>query len=296
MPRWFHKLGALWNHVMELMMPWLGFGPGRARHIAGVLLVSFQVILILSGNLSFLNWLTIVPIVASFDDSFLRRFFPRRWVDRAERAAAEAQPDLGQKVLVALLVVLVALLSYDPIANMLSSRQIMNTSFNRLHLVNTYGAFGSVGRERDEIIFEGTSDATITEKTQWKEYEFKCKPGDPFRRPCIISPYHYRLDWLIWFAAMSGPSQYPWTLHFVWKLLHNDPGTLSLLAKSPFPDSPPRYIRAELYRYEFASLGNPAGAWWKRERIASWLPPLSAEDRELRGFLASYGWVRPEKK
>jgi hypothetical protein len=296
MPRWFHQLGALWNHVIELIVPWLGFGPRRARHIAGVLLASFQVILILSGNLSFLNWLTIVPILACFDDSFFRRVLPRRWVERAQRAAETAQPARAQKALVALLVALVAFLSYDPIANMLSSRQVMNTSFNRLHLCNTYGAFGSVGRKRAEIIFEGTSDAVITEKTQWKEYEFKSKPGDPLRRPGIISPYHYRLDWLIWFAAMSGPRQYPWTLHFVWKLLHNDPGTLSLLAKNAFPDSPPRFIRAELYHYEFAPLGDPTGAWWKRERIAEWLPPLSVEDGGLRRFLSLYGWLRAKEK
>ncbi len=79
----------------------------------------------------------------------------------------------------------------------------MNTSFDPLHLVNTYGAFGSVGQERNEIIFEGSDDAVITPESQWKAYEFKCKPGDPFRRPCVISPYHYRLDWQIWFAAMS---------------------------------------------------------------------------------------------
>ena len=131
----------------------------------------------------------------------------------------------------------------------------MNTSFDPLHLVNTYGAFGSVGQERNEIIFEGSDDAVITPESQWKAYEFKCKPGDPFRRPCVISPYHYRLDWQIWFAAMSGPDQYPWTLHLVWKLLHNDSGALSLLANNPFPNSPPRHIRAELYRYQFAPWG-----------------------------------------
>src|SRR5439155_20951728 len=97
------------------------------------------------------------------------------------------------------------------------------------------------------IVFEGTDDAVITDRTQWKEYEFKRKPGDPMRRPCIISPYHYRLDWQIWFAAMSAPEEYPWPAHFVWKLLHNDRGALSLLAKHPFPDKPPRYVRADLF-------------------------------------------------
>ena len=187
--------------------------------------------------------------------------------------------------------VIVALLSLNPVANMLSPNQVMNTSFNRLHLVNTYGAFGSIGRERHEIVFEGTDDAVITARTQWKEYEFKSKPGDPLRRPCIVSPYHHRLDWQIWFAAMSVPEEYPWTVHFVWKLLHNDTGTLGLLANNPFPDHPPRYLRAELFRYEFAPPGNSAGAWWKRTPLGLWLPPLSVESPALRRFLAAQGWL-----
>jgi hypothetical protein len=291
MPKWLHMLGAFWNHLNELVAPWFAFGPRRARHLAGFLLGSFQVILILSGNLSFLNWLTIVPAVACFDDSLLGHILPRRLVRRAKQARENAQVSRSQKALVPALVLLVAALSIFPVVNMLSSHQAMNTSFNRLYLVNTYGAFGSVGRERDEIVFEGTGDAVVSEQTQWKEYEFKCKPGDPLRRPCIISPYHYRLDWQIWFAAMASPDQYPWTLHFVWKLLHNDAGTLSLLASNPFPSVAPRHIRAELYRYEFAPSSDPQGAWWKRRRIGGWLPVLSVQDQSLRRFLAAYGWL-----
>jgi Lipase maturation factor len=296
MPHWFQKVGALWNHVNELVAPWFVFGPRLARHVAGVLLVSFQVILILSGNLSFLNWLTIIPALACFDDSLLGRVLPRGLVERAVRASERAQVSHPQQALVGALVLLVAGLSIFPVANLVSSRQEMNTSFNRLHLVNTYGAFGSVGRERDEIIFEGTAEPVITQRTQWREYQFKCKPGDPFRRPCVISPYQYRLDWQIWFAAMSSPDRYPWTLHLVWKLLHNHPGTLGLLADNPFPASPPRYIRAELYRYKFAPFNDPSGAWWERTRLGTWLPPLSAEDPVLRRFLASYGWIPPSEQ
>ena len=292
-PHWFHKFGVLWNHFIELIVPWFAFWPRVARHIAGALLISFQLVLILSGNLSFLNWLTIVPMVACFDDSLLRRALPRRLADRAARAAASAQPSRVQEAVVATLAVVVALLSINPVMNMLSPNQIMNTSFNPLHLVNTYGAFGTVGRERHEIVFEGTDDTVITGGTRWREYEFKCKPGDPMRRPCTISPYHHRLDWQIWFAAMSVPDEYPWTAHFVWKLLHNDAGTLGLLASNPFPEQPPRYIRAELFRYEFAPPGDREGAWWKRKPIGLWLPPLSADSPELRRFLAAHRWLPP---
>ncbi|HWX20785.1 MAG TPA: lipase maturation factor family protein [Candidatus Binatia bacterium] len=290
-PHWFHKLGALWNHAVELVVPWFAFYPRAARHIAGVLLVTFQIILILSGNLSFLNWLTIVPALACFDDSLLRKLLPRLLVDRAQRAAEAAQPLRAQEITAVALTAVLAGLSIAPVANMLSPRQLMNTSFNRLHLVNTYGAFGSVGRVRTEIVFEGTDDSVLNEATQWKEYEFKAKPGNPFRRPAIIAPYQPRIDWQIWFAAMSTPDQYPWTLHFVWKLLHNDAGTLSLLANNPFPSKPPHYIRAQFYRYEFAPPHDPTGAWWKRTLLGSWLTPLSADDPRLRRILSAYGWI-----
>jgi hypothetical protein len=291
MPHWFHRLGVAFNHVSELVAPWFVFWPRAARHVAGGVLLAFQVFLILSGNLSFLNWLTIVPILACFDDSLLRRVLPARLVARAERAARAARPSRPQEVAVGALVVVVALLSVSPVRNLLSPRQAMNTSFNRLELVNTYGAFGSVGRERPEIVLEGTSDDVIGPDTIWRPYEFKCKPGDPARRPCIVSPYHYRLDWQIWFAAMSTPDRDPWVVHLVWKLLHGDRPTLGLLASDPFPDAPPRHIRAQLYRYEFAPPADPGGLWWKRTLVGPWLAPLSADDPRLRRFLAAHGWT-----
>jgi hypothetical protein len=192
---------------------------------------------------------------------------------------------------VAALSVTVVVLSANPTANLFSSRQIMNTSFDRLHLVNTYGAFGSVGRHRDELILEGTPDEMITEETVWSEYEWKCKPGDPRRRPCFVTPYHYRLDWLIWFAAMSNYERHPWVIHLVWKLLHNDPGALSLLADNPFPEKPPRFVRIELYRYEFTDWGDDSDAWWKRRRIREYLAPLSADNERFREYLEAHGWV-----
>jgi len=277
-PHWFQKFSVLWNHFIELVVPWFSFGPRLARHIAGVLLISFQLILISSGNLAFLNWLTIVPFIACFDDSFLRRILPGFIVRRALGAAAEPRPNIGYDIASACVTLLIAYLSIAPSLNLVSGAQIMNGSFDSLDLVNTYGAFGSVGQERNEIIFEGTRDDLITSRTEWKAYEFPYKPGDPMRRPPIITPYYGRLDWQIWFAAMASPQEYPWTLHFVWKLLHNDPGTLSLLANNPFPDGPPHYIRARLYKYEFAPPGEPA--WWHRTLLAEWLPALEISDLE----------------
>jgi hypothetical protein len=185
-------------------------------------------------------------------------------------------------------------LSLGPVQNLLSPHQAMNTSFDPLELVNTYGAFGSVGRARDEIVFEGTDDVQVTDATRWREYEWKCKPGDPTRRPCVVSPWHWRLDWQVWFAAMTTPDRAPWTVHLVAKLLANDAAALSLLAGNPFPDGPPRHVRALLYRYGFAPAGNPEGAWWRRKLLGTWLPPLARDDPRLARFLAAHGWRAAE--
>ena len=288
-PHWFQKFGVFWNHFIELIAPWFAFGPRKFRHIAGLLMASFQIILIISGNLSFLNWLTIVPCLACFDDTIWRPFLPRFLVERARLAASRAQHSTALEFATVALALVIGILSIEPVMNLISPGQVMNTSFNRLSLVNTYGAFGSVGRERFEIIFEGTHDAS-PEGAAWREYEFKDKPGDPRRRPPIVAPYQPRLDWQIWFAAMASPREYPWTLHFIWKLLHNDEGTLSLLANNPFPNEPPRYIRAELYRYRFTRPDEADGSWWKRERVGQWLPPLSADNPDLLQFLKAEGW------
>jgi hypothetical protein len=288
-PQWFHKFGTAWNHFIELIVPWFSFWPRMARHIAGVLLVSFQIVLVISGNLSFLNYVTIIPFLACFDDTFLSRLLPNALVRRAERCAQESQPSRINNTIAIGLAIVIAYLSFAPVLNLVSGRQLMNYSFNPLDLVNTYGAFGTVGRERDEIIFEGTDDTVITAGTKWKEYEFKAKPGDPNRRPPFVAPYQPRIDWQIWFAAMSSPAEYPWTLHFVWKLLHNDRGTLSLIASNPFPNAPPHYIRARLFRYRFALLDEKA--WWKREPIGEWLPALSVDDPEFHRLLAAMDWL-----
>jgi hypothetical protein len=293
MPRWFHRCGVGFNHFAELVAPWLAFGPGFVRGAAGAVMLSFQIFLLLSGNLSFLNYLTIVPVLACFDDRLLARVLPRQLVARAEMAAEASAPSRVHEWLAIALAVVVAALSIDPVMNLLSARQIMNTSFSSLDLVNTYGAFGSVGRERGELVFEGTSDEASDPAARWKPYEFVCKPGDPMRRPCVISPYQPRIDWQIWFAAFSTLEREPWVAHLMWKLLHNDAGVLSLLAENPFPAAPPRYIRVLYYRYQFAPPGDPSHAWWKRTFIRESIPPLSTTDPRLRRFLADRDWLPP---
>src|SRR5436189_3505000 len=124
-PHWFHRIETFWNHFVELIVPWFSFGPRTARHIAGILLVSFQVFLIISGNLSFLNYVTIIPFLACFDDTFLRRILPKSLVRRAEEAAQQAKPSRVQNAVAAALSILVAYLSIAPVLNLVSNRQVM---------------------------------------------------------------------------------------------------------------------------------------------------------------------------
>ncbi|HEX8427399.1 lipase maturation factor family protein [Hymenobacter sp.] len=297
--RWFHflphsalRVGVWFNWLAELVAPLFAFGPRFGRHAAGMVMVLFQLNIILSGNLSFLNWLTIIPALACFDDGFWARLLPRRLVRKAEAAAARAEPSKPMLATAWVVTALIAVLSIQPALNMVSPGQVMNTSFDPLDLVNTYGAFGTVGQERLNVVFEGTMDPDSSDQANWQPYLYKGLPVALNQPPPQIAPYQLRLDWQMWFAAMSSPAEYPWTLHLVWKLLQNDRGAVSLFARNPFPDKPPRYIRAIRYRYTFARPDNPQGLWWNRERVDIWLPALSANDPRLVEFMQNSGWLR----
>ena len=266
LPHWILKGGVLFNFLAELIAPWFAFYPRVARHIAGLVMVSFQLALIVSGNLSFLNWLTLVPALACFDDSFWSRLLPGPLVRRALAASASAQPGWWMQRTTWAVAVIVALLSIQPVVNLISPNQIMNTSFDPLDLVNTYGAFGSVGRERLNVVFEGTDAAEPNDQAVWKAYPYRALPVALDRRPPQVAPYQPRLDWQMWFAAMSTPDQYPWTVHLIWKLLHNDPGALSLFGGNSWP---PCTLIAAAPR----STASRAGASWPSSatsRGATW--------------------------
>ncbi len=293
-PKWFHQGGVLMNHFVELVVPWFSFYGRRARHIAGVLMAGFMGVLILTGNLSFLNWLTIIPALACLDDGFWKKVLPRRLVSWSDAAARErlgcSRAHLVTSVIYA---VIVAWLSIAPVKNLFfTDQQAMNGSFDKLHLVNTYGAFGSIDRERYELVFEGTSDNVPGMFSEWKEYEFKAKPTDPMRQPVVITPYHYRLDWAAWFPWSKLPGRNEWVPHFIWKLLHNDPGTLGLILHNPFPEEPPAWIRVSVYRYRFAEPGNADGAWWTRENVGVHIRPLSLKSPQLVQIMETSGWLR----
>jgi hypothetical protein len=145
-----------------------------------------------------------------------------------------------------------------------------------LRIVNTYGPFSVITKERNEIIIEGSDDGI-----DWREYTFKYKPGDVNRRPLWNIPLQPRLDWQLWFAALDTANNTPWFEHFMQRLLENSPAVIALLENNPFPNKPPQYVRAELYNYQFTSSEEKAktGAWWKRELIWLYLPSMHLPDK-----------------
>jgi hypothetical protein len=266
LPRSVLHGGVVFNHLVELIVPFGFFLPQPYAGIAGLITIVFQLILIAGGNLSWLNWLTVVLAITTLDD----RFFA--WLPIS--APVLRPVTVAHRNVTMALAAVVLLLSIPPTLNMLSSEQVMNSAFNPLQIVNTYGAFGSITKERYEIVIEGSDEESPGASTTWREYEFKGKPGDLSRLPPQVAPYHLRLDWLMWFAAMSTPSDHPWFERLLLKLLQGDRGVISLMRSNPFPDRPPRWIRAQLYLYQFTTADEhrQTGRWWTRRAAGLYFP------------------------
>jgi hypothetical protein len=274
LPDRFHRVEVLGNHVVELAVPFLYFAPEPFAALGGLATVLFQAWLVLTGNFSWLNALAIVQAVATFGDGLLAPVMPLA-------APATAPTPLSLTVLSTLVALLVLAVSVRPVANMLSSGQVMNTSFDPLHLVNTYGAFGSITTERYQLVIEGT-DAEDPAADDWCEYEFEGQPVRTDERPPQWAPYHLRLDWQLWFAAMRprpGPRQ-RWFIAFLERLLEGDPDVRDLLRFAPFDDEGPERVRVLRYRYRFTTSGErrETGRWWVRERVGTYVESVSLAD------------------
>ncbi len=245
--RWFHHLPSslhrtevLSNHIAQLVAPLALFLPQPVAGIGAVVMILTQGYLMISGNYAWLNLTTLLLAFAALPDTWF-----------GQSTSGGSIPTWFGIVVVALTVG-VLVLSYRPARNLLAGRQLMNFAFNRYHLVNAYGAFGSITRHRREVILEGAS-VSDPEEGDWRPYEFKAKPGDPSRLPPQFAPYHLRLDWLMWFVALSASYGRGWLDALVEKLLEGDRAIAKLLAHSPFPDTPPAVIRARIVDYRFSS-------------------------------------------
>src|SRR5215472_11241956 len=230
LPDPLHRAEVAGNYVAQLAAPLALFAPQPAASVAAAVIIVTQLWLVASGNFAWLNWLTILIACSVVDTSLAGRVLPLPTAPHL----APAPP--WYQALVIAYAAAVVLLSYRPARNLVSRRQLMNASFDPFHLVNTYGAFGSISRRRYELVIEGTADPAPGPAARWLEYEFKGKPGDPRRRPPQVAPYHLRLDWLMWFLPLGTPIPHAWLLALAEKLLANDQPTLRLLRHNPFPD------------------------------------------------------------
>ncbi|SDS15845.1 lipase maturation factor family protein [Agrococcus carbonis] len=294
LPRWFHKGEVLGNHVAQLVAPWLlvlgavvatgatGAGDGSAPSVtaasvtavfawvasaAAAVVILTQLWLVITGNFAWLNWITIALAFAAVDDRVVAALVPAWPATRAY----EPTP-LWWQLVVGAVFLAYAWLSIPAVRNLASRRQLMNASFNRLRLANAYGAFGTVTKARDEIVIEGTADASGDDG--WVEYGFKGKPGDVRRTPGWFAPYHLRLDWLMWFLALGSYGR--WFDALLERLLEADPATLRLLGHDPFDGQRPARVRARIYRYRFATRDErrATGQVWMREDRGLLVAPM----------------------
>jgi len=293
MPETFHKFETISNHFIELVLPWLLIipCPRKWRIQSAVLQIIFQFIIIASGNFSFLNWLTMIPALACMDDDALSFLFPRKKTS-AFTTTYTFLREFGDSIHVSsirkivnfVFSVSIMKLSVPIVKNLMSKKQKMNSSFDKLRLVNTYGAFGVVSEERIELVVE----AATSYQGPWKEYSFKVKPGDITRTPRWISPYHYRLDWQMWIASTVGIDRSPWMYNFLLNLLEEDKQVLNLLDCAP-DLSKPKYIRVEKYRYKFAKptrneeqpTKNETKSYWTREYVGRFFPRQGILTQEM---------------
>ena len=281
LPVWFQKLSCAVMFAIELGAPFLIFTPRRLRFVAAGAITLFMILIAATGNYCFFNLLTVALCVLLLDDAALRRFVPRPWREPRSKTDRLRWP-IWITVPLAVVVIPVTTMSLTgafreeiawpaPMAE-LHSWLAATRSFNH------YGLFASMTTARPEIVIEGSNDGQT-----WLPYEFKYKPGDPMRRPAFVEPFQPRLDWQMWFEALrvirprAEPSQ--WFLSFCEKLLRGQPEVLALLKTNPFPDAPPRYLRAMVYDYHFTSLAarRETGAWWRRRLLGPYCPPLTLQ-------------------
>lgn len=287
-PRWWHRCEVAGNHMAQLVVPFLLFLPQPVASIGAGLIIFTQGWLVVTGNFAWLNWITIVLACCAVDDAAVRNVIslaPGVRIGTVGPDPATVAAPLWWSGLVLLATVLLVFAGFPALRNLCSRSQLMNASFNRWQLGKAYGAFGSVTRQRFEVVIEGTLDAVTGtegeapgEGAGWQEYEFRGKPGDPARRPRQFAPYHLRLDWMMWFLPL-GTLHQGWFHALVRKLLDADPAVLALLRVDPFDGRAPERIRVLSYRYRFATgeEHRQTGLVWIRSQREVVMGPLEGQ-------------------
>ncbi|MGH7996207.1 MAG: lipase maturation factor family protein [Opitutaceae bacterium] len=275
--------------VIELGAPFCLCAGPRVRRACLLALLLFQGLIELTGNYAFFNLLTAALCLTALDDGFwlkLAGVLPRAWRDRLDGASTAAPRPASGRVLRAFAAVAIVVTSLEFTADFVPAVAASPAVDDLLGLtdssrsLNSYGLFAVMTAERPELIFEGSDDGH-----DWLPYGFPHKPGNLRRRPDFVAPGQPRLDWQLWFAALSPPEDNPWVGSFVAALLQGDPDVLALVATDPFPNRPPRYVRVVRYIYAFSSPADrkASGRWWNRVFDDFYLGPVSLRDGAAAG-------------
>jgi lipase maturation factor 1 len=284
-PEWFKHFSVAFCLGVEITVPFFIWAPRRPRLIAAGLMIFLQLAIAVTGNYCFFNLLTIALCLLLIDDAVVSRMRGR---DPASPASRDLRPPTTESVTyrfsiyAAIIVIIVTLpinawlifSAFKPRARPPSAVADVYEQLEAFRIVNGYGLFRVMTKDRCEIVFEGSPEGV-----EWLPYEFKWKPGDVKRAPGWCAPHQPRLDWQMWFAALERPQENPWLVGLIVRLLQGSRDVNRLLAHNPFPDKPPRYIRATFYRYRFttASEHRQTGAWWKRQELREYLPAISLD-------------------
>jgi hypothetical protein len=294
LPPGFQTVSCATALAIELAVPFFVFAPRRLRLAAFFPLAGLQVLIALTGNYAFFNLLTLALCLLLLDDRALPAFLRTRLGREDSAPRAWSAGWLAPVAVVAVLAGGVQILSTAGlrIAWPGPVRAVVRVG-ERFGLGSPYGLFAVMTTSRHEIVVEGSRDGAT-----WRTYAFPWKPGDVHRRPRFVAPYQPRLDWQMWFAALGSCADNPWFVRFLDALLEGRPEVLSLLASNPFPDSPPRFVRTEVYDYHFT---DPAtlfrdGAWWRRERLGLYCPVLTREGGRLSVARSDLDMAPPEER
>jgi hypothetical protein len=330
LPHWFHTSSAFATLALELGLVWMLFLPRRWRIVCFLIVTPWEVGVILTANYTFLNYLVLALGVLLLDDRFLLRFFPRRWKESfgaaaktsndsrlgasetgqsheqpasapADKQREESQTEdwrasfrrrfnivklsLAAFILFGIFYVATAQLLWMFAELPLPTAPV--AALEPFRIANRYGLFGVMTRGRYEIEFQGSEDG----KT-WVAYPFRYKPQDLKKAPGIYAPYQPRFDWNLWFASLGSWQDYSIVPRTEVMLLSNDPDALSLFEANPFPQAPPRQVRAVIWQYWFTTMSEKrtTGLWWRREFLGLYAPTI---ERQSDGTIRGIEWPAP---
>jgi hypothetical protein len=319
LPHWFHAGTAFFTLALELLVIWAAFLPRPFRIALFFLVTPWQIGIILTANYTFLNYLVLILAFLLLDDRFLMRFFPAKWkrplLDRRPDPDNESDSSVADQlsilaapsglptdtvstagdgplvrwqkvrfwlhpVRVAAAAVLLAWIFYATTAQMVwmigpaPVPTLPVALLDPFRIANRYGLFAVMTRGRYEIEFQGSNDGET-----WIAYPFRHKPQELNKPPRIYAPYQPRLDWNLWFASLGEWRDNPMVLRTERRLLSNDADVLELFAGNPFPQGPPRQVRAILWQYWFTSMAEKRehGLWWRRESIGLYAPAIELQ-------------------